>query len=394
MELKNGPVSFFKLFFLSLKTVNQAFGSVFFLLICVGLLCALIIALTVGAAFLFGPRIVGLMQIPLSLISSFVQIAAMLAIVALLGAKLEKQGLSPLQALRDSCLPALYLIADSILLSVVAGAVLFVAYFLGSFSAVLVTMFALGLVFLPIVFLQQALALRDEGPLSALHYCFELGKAHYLRILCNLVGLGLVGLLVVLGGICALKAWAPEQFTLISGLLATPQTAAMAPMLLSMQLMQLPKLTLLFVTIGGAFVYLFLYMFWQAFITALFLNLDYAHRGTQNRDLDGVVVEEHPAHGPAPVHAVAPEVGVKQASIRAQNAEDFAHHLDKVYDAKEHLAQALEQEEDRMPTILFDEEMAKQLEQAQQEMQKQKEQSAKNKEDNGPQSIKMSDKSL
>ncbi len=394
MELRNGPVSFFKLFFLSLKTVNQAFGSVFFLLICVGLLFALLIALSVGAAFLFGPHVVGLVKIPLSLISSFVQLAALLAIVALLGAKLEKQGLSPLQALRDACLPALYLIVDSILLSVAVGALLFVAYFLGSFSAVLITTLVLCFVLLPITFLQPVLVLRDEGPLSALCYCFELGKAHYLHILLNLIALGLVGLLVVLGGICALKAWAPEQFTLVSSLLATPQTAAMAPMLLSMQLMQLPKLTLLLVGVGATFVYLFLFMFWKAFVTALFLNLDYAHRGTQNRDLDGVVVEEHPAHGHAPVHAVAPEVGVKQASIRTQNAEDLAHHLDKVYDAKEHLAQALEQEEDRMPTILFDEEMAKQLEQAQQEMQKQKEQSAKNKEDNGPQSIKMSDKPL
>lgn len=394
MELRNGPVSFFKLFFLSLKAVNQAFGSVFFLLICVGLLLALLVALTVGAAFLFGPRVVGPMQIPVSIISAFVQMAAMLAIVALLGAKLEKQGLSPLQALRDSFLPALYFFVDSIILTLAMGLVLVVAYMLGSFKVLFIALLASCFALLPFIFLQPILALRDEGPISALSYCIELGKAHYLRILLNLIGLGLVGVLIVLGGICALKAWAPEQFNLVSSLLVSPQMAAMAPMLLSMQLMQLPKLTLLFISIGVAFVYLFLYMFGQSFVTALFLNLDYAQRGTQNRDLDGVVVKEHPAHGHAPVHAVAPGVGVKQVSIRTQNAEDLTHHLDKVYDAKEHLAQALEQEEDRMPTILFDEEMAKQLEQAQQEMQKQKEQSAKNKEDNGPQSIKMSDKPL
>ncbi len=393
MELKNGPVSFFKLLFLSFKTANQAFGAVFFLLICVCLFSALLVALPVGAAFLFGPRVAGLLKIPLSLILSFVQIAALLAVVALLGAKLEKQGVSPLQALRDGCLPALYWIVDSILLGAVVWGVLFLARSFGSMPVALVSVLGLGLVLLPLAFLPSVLVLRDEGPISALRYCFELGFAHSLRILLNFIGLGLLGLLVCLAGVCLLKSLAPEQFTLISSLLANPKMAAMAPMLLSMHLMQLPKLTLLFVIIGGGFVYLFLYMFVQAFITALFLNLDYEHRLTPSRGLDDIAPAEPPAakmH--APVHAVTPEVGIQKASIRTQEAEDFSQHLEEVYNPQEHLEQALAQEEDRMPTILFDEEMARQLEKAQQDMQKQN--SGENKQDNGPQSIKMSDKPL
>lgn len=395
MELRKGPMSFLNLLLLALKTTNRAFGSVLFLLICVGLLSALLAVLTVGAAFLFGPKLAMVLQIPVSFFSAFLQTSAMLAIVALLGAKLEKQGLSPLQALRGALLPTFYFFIDSIILTLVAVLVLGLAYMFGSSKMMLTAMLVLFLTFLPFIFLQPILVLRDEGPISAIGYCIELAKAYYLRILLNLAGLALLGLLVLLGGVCVLKALAPEQFSLISGLMTSPQMAAMAPMLLSMQLMQLPKLTLLLIAVGVALAYLFLYVFGQSFLTALFLNLDHDYNGSQTRDMGDVIAKEPPAvHGHSPVHAVSPQVGVKQASIHTLDAEDFSHHLDKVYDAKEHLAQALEQEEDRMPTILFDEEMAKQLEQSQQEMQKQKDQSTKNKEDNGPQSIKMSDKPL
>ena len=124
MELRKGPMSFLNLLLLALKTTNRAFGSILFLLICVGLLSILLAVLTVGAAFLFGPKLAMVLQIPVSFFSAFLQTSAMLAIVALLGAKLEKQGLSPLQALRGALLPTFYFFIDSIILTLVAVLVL------------------------------------------------------------------------------------------------------------------------------------------------------------------------------------------------------------------------------------------------------------------------------
>ena len=48
MELKNGPVSTFKLFFYSLKAANQAFGTVLALAVMIGFFVALLTGICLG----------------------------------------------------------------------------------------------------------------------------------------------------------------------------------------------------------------------------------------------------------------------------------------------------------------------------------------------------------
>ena len=120
-------------------------------------------------------------------------------------------------------------------------------------------------------------------------------------------------------------------------------------------------------------------------------------RSSLNRELENAMANAPVVPEPIqPSDAVMPDVMIKQASIRtdADADPDTARHLDQVYSAQEHLPQSLEQEEDRMPTILFDEEMAKQLAENEERMRLSKEQAAKRKEDDQQQSIKISDKPL
>lgn len=72
-----------------------------------------------------------------------------------------------------------------------------------------------------------------------------------------------------------------------------------------------------------------------------------------------------------------------------QNATQ--QHLNQVYspdNAK--VQQYMHQEEDRMPTILFDDDMAAEMAKNQEILEKQKEHSAHKQQDNGPDNIKLS----
>ena len=129
----------------------------------------------------------------------------------------------------------------------------------------------------------------------------------------------------------------------------------------------------------------------EAIFTALFLNLDYCHRPTKNRESD-VPLAALEAEKVETSKETA-EVGLVQTSVHTHTDEDTFRHLEQVYDAQEHLHLGKAEEEDRMPTILFDDEMAKQLTKTEENM-RQQQQKTNNPTDNGPESIKISDKPL
>ena len=86
-----------------------------------------------------------------------------------------------------------------------------------------------------------------------------------------------------------------------------------------------------------------------------------------------------------------PELKVTQASIQTDDTEteDLSEHLNQVYTPKpEDIVQY--GDEDRMPTILFDDEMAKQLQENQAQFAKRKKDDTQNDKKDGPDSIKMS----
>ena len=86
-----------------------------------------------------------------------------------------------------------------------------------------------------------------------------------------------------------------------------------------------------------------------------------------------------------------PEVQVTQSSIQTDDTETetLSEHLNQVYTPKpEDIVQY--GDEDRMPTILFDDEMAKQLQENQAQFAKRKKEDNADGKKDGPDSIKMS----
>lgn len=94
---------------------------------------------------------------------------------------------------------------------------------------------------------------------------------------------------------------------------------------------------------------------------------------------------------PQPSASKKPEVQITQSSIHTNetDTEDLAEHLNQVYTPKpEDVVQY--GDEDRMPTILFDDEMAKQLQENQAQFAKRQKEDNQNDKNDGPDSIKMS----
>lgn len=379
MELRKGPISVFSLIFNALKTANLAFGSVLSLFILILLCFALIIGILIGANFLLGPRWLMILYIPASVLMGFLNITFTMAVIQILAAKMEKRGYSAWESFTASLLPSLYFIASSLIIAVVFFAILFCAKLAHSSWVSTICLVVLALAALPFMFTQSVLALRDEGPISALKYSWELGSKNYFRILLVLITMVLCFTLFFLAVGCAVKAFAPQLIFMLAQYIN--------PFMFYFMTWQTFLLLVIIYAIG-----LYFYLFTQAVITGLFLNLDYTSRPTESRQID--MQAQTLQTKPAPGSNVMQEVSVTQASIKTDSMENTDQHLDQVYKAQEHLAQAIEQEEDRMPTILFDDDMARQLAAAEEQMRRQQEQSAKDKDDNEPKSVKMSDKPL
>ncbi len=384
MDIKNKPLSFFSLFFHSLKVANQVFGSVLALCLIILLISALIIAIVIGGAFLWGPKVLLPLMILASLLMSFLNMLFSTATIQIVAAKIEKRGFSAWEGLTGSIVPTFYIILSVLIITIPTQILLFAAKL--SHSDIIVALCSIALIFavLPFCFTMQAIALREEGPISALRYSWDLACKHYGRILLIFFGFTLFFIFIMLATVCVIKAFFPTLLLMLmsklnaSILMGYPGHAIIGALILFYALL------------------LYLYLVIQVAWTGLFLNLDYLSRSSLNRELESALAGDIP-QTPQPAETpVMPEVMIKQASVRtdAEADPDTARHLDQVYSAQEHLARALEQEEDRMPTILFDEDMAKQLAENEEKMRQHKEQAAQRKDEEDQQSIKISDKPL
>lgn len=377
MELKNGPISVFSLIFNALKVANQAFGSALALFLIILLIFGLTLGVMVGAHFLFGPRAVFILYIPVSVLMSFLNVVFLMAVVQIVAAKIEKHGYSAWESFTGSMLPAIYFILCILLINIVFSGIFYAAILSGSLLVIAVILVILAFASLPLVFTQSILALRDEGPISALKYSWDLGTKYYFRILFVLLTTGLLFVVCGLAAGCAVKAFAPQLLLFL-------------PYFHPSMLLLMGWKAVLVIIVAFALA-LYAYLFVQSVITGLFLNLDYSSRANDSRQSD-VQIELNTK--PTPGSNVMAEVAVTKESIKTDSMENTDKHLDQVYKAQEHLAHAIEQEEDRMPTILFDEDMARQLAATEEQMRRQQEQTAKDKDDNEPKSVKMSDKPL
>ena len=379
MELKKGPLSFSQLVVGGLQAANRAFGAALALFAIVFAITLLTTMVQAFGVWVF-PRYAFLIQIPLGLCLILLGIMTPLALIQILASKIEKTGESAWNCLTSCVLPAVYFVASSFLLAIPALLIMGAAFLSHSSLIVALCYIVLSFLMLPFIFVQHAIALRGETPVSALWYSWKLATHHYVRILLYLFGIGAVIFILLLSCLCVAKAFHAEWLG--------------NPMMLQMHLLALPKLYLLL----GSFIFFVVYVFglltFQAIITLLFLNLDYCHRQVKTREHDTPLVQA--AIGITDPVELLSEVKVKHASIETSVNENTISHLEKVYSAQEHLSQAVQQqEEDRMPTLLFDEEMIKKLAETERDL-KEKQEKEKNagEDPENPPSIKISNNSL
>ncbi len=383
MELRNGPVSIFKIIFYALKVANQTFGTVLGLLILMVVFVALLAGICFGVSTLINsPLGLTAITLPIPLLTAFLEVVFIVASVYILAACFEKRGTSAYESFRDCLVPAVYFIISSLLLAIVFYALLFGLRLLNSSAAMLLGALLLWLLFLPFCFTLQAIVLRNENPISALRYSWDLVTRNYLRMLWNILCLAVLWLFVILAVFSLCKALLPAPYASF----ASPQGLATLQVIAPLWLLQQPKL---YIILGGiilGLVSLYFFLFVQAIWTGLFLNLDYADRPVQSRELNS---QEGFAS-----QTVMPDVSIKQTSVQTSTDEAMASHMEQVYNAQDHLAQALQEEEDRMPTILFDEDMAKELAENEEKMRRHQEEAAQKKDLDEEKSIKISDKTL
>jgi len=376
MELKKGPLSIPLIIGCGLKAANQAFGAVIVLFIIVFLINLFAGFISALAMWIFHKYAIFL-QIPLVLVSALIGIMLPLALIKIIASKIEKTGLTAWESLMSSALQAIYFFLSSLILAIPAMLILVGAMLSRSALVVLVAYILLGLAMFPFMFVQHAIALRDEGPVSSLVYSWKLTTAHFGRVFLSIFTILLLFIVGILAIICLIKVFLPQLF--------------INPAMLQIQLMMLPKIYVFLGGIVAMALYAFILLSIQAIFTVLFLNLDYCHRQVKTREHDTPRVKA--TVGIVDSVVQEPEVKVKYASVASEATEDTIQHLEKVYNPQEHVPQILEQEEDRMPTILFDEDMAKQLAEHEQNLQEKK-QASNNPDDMDPPSIKISDKSL
>jgi len=288
------------------------------------------------------------------------------ACTRILAAKAEKTDESVSDAFFNSLVPTIYIVIFNILIGIVSGVCGIASAFIPIIGPLLflpvAIFFGLRLMFAPL-----AINLREQNPISAFSYSWELTSGRFFLLLgstlfVSLFYMATVGL-IAYGIIVGIPLYFADSFSLAH--LSIGWIFAFAVI---------------------ALILLFLFVAATAFFVLLFLNLDYG----ENRDtfaFPAQTAQPNQAFGvPSPngknavVFQEVPQVQVVKASVQseADNAE-LHQHLDKVYTPRPD--ETVESpEEDRMPTILFDDDMAKQLEERQNMWQK-KAAKAKKKED-------------
>lgn len=332
-------------------------------------------------------------------------------LLRIFGAKAEKTDESVSNSFSASVFPAVYMVVFNIFYGIcwVVFALLVAFFFRGSsfvddwtmqimthtatggtYASIVLTVLAVAAVPIYVgarlLYAPVAIAIREQGPIEALLYSFQLTSGT--RVLTSLGAMLIIMLLpmlfvgaVLYGGYVAIPLYFADSFNL----------AQLSPAWIG-------------VFAGLGIMYLAILLALPAFLVLVFLNQDYGHnrdsftpqaelklnsRETQVFGADNNILP------PGVGNIVRPEdvahVEVLKSSVSA-NAEDGVtqQHLQQVYQPKpEDLVQYTE-EEDRMPTILFDDDMARQIEQERTMWEnKQKQDKTQKGEDDAP-SVKMS----
>lgn len=365
----------FQLLLESFRLVNRSMGAI----------VAYLFASVLGGVLQIAFEWLGLPRFFISIFNGLYSLYLGVVLWRLLAAKAEKSGESISNSFSAAIFPSVYMLVFSIIAGVALAGLGIVAAFSRSLwvmGALAVIVFFFGIARL--IFAPLAIALREQGPVAAITYSWDLTGKNYPAV----IGMLLISSLLpplVMGGIgYALYVNIPLHFADSFNLAAlTPPWYVLGALL-------------------GLF-FIFLWFSMTAFIVLVFLNRDYG----DNRDSFVPLPEARLANQPTQVFGadnnvlpanlgmpVRPEevqgLSIVKASVKTSTDSDSAQeHLDQVYQQKkEDLIQY--EEEDRMPTILFDDDMARQIEENRQMWTVKKKEEEKPNEDNDGQTIKMS----
>lgn len=344
------PHSFIGLLVESFNLINRSFSE---LLIFAG--CALTGTLLLIALLFVNvhPFFITLLQM---IFSSFLGVV----LIRLFAARAEEDIVSLSDVAASSFLPTVYTIVYSLMWGVVGLACAVISKVLGNtLTAILAIPAGLVLFFFSIrlCFAPFAIAAREQNPIAALLHSWQLTSRRFFYTLGIIFISGLVPTLFILLVMYGLYVVIPLYFA-GSFNLAHP--------------------SILWICVGIVILlcWVGVWLSMAAYWVLVFLNLDYRdNRGAGLADRVAVdMPQPQLVQAPTPVvMQAAPttvrqpepqqqEVQIVRASVKTHESDDsIEKHLEQVYQPKPQ--DVIEYtEEDRMPTILFDDEMARQME--------------------------------
>ncbi len=393
MDFKKKPFNLFTLWIESFKLANKTFGAlvllVFLLVVFIALaLTAIVIVATklVLPGAMTGPFLAGISTATLMLIAGYIATFIFpCTLINMISARANKVGTALPECFWKALIPSFYLLLASIVIAIPTMVINWLIRSAGAsnLSLILTAVLIFG-IYIPSAFTAPAITLRGENPVSAIRYSMDLVFRRYFRSAILLFSIWLapfIGFAVAAGAlIVGIPLFFADSF-------------------------DITNLTVgwYIVFLAAALVYVFSLYFAVTANTLLFLNLD------QGLNRDGFEISDaEKLAGKAssmalPVTAGMPverpkddilnpneQVGMLTTVSPETNSMNVDEHLNQVYSPDNvKVQQYMHQEEDRMPTILFDDDMAK-------EMAKNKEMFASKRtktdtpEDNGPDNIKLS----
>ena len=364
--------NFFSLLLEAFRLLNRSGAAIFVLLLSV----LLVYGAIWGLAKLNVPLpLVKIMMWPLLIFCSSVFLRQ-------LGSKAQNEA----ESISNSCSAAVFPTIYAIIFLVLTVAALVLSAILLSFTrslplAILMYLLVLFLYF-RLFFVMPAIVLREQGPIAAAMYSWELTGHRWGTALGLFLFLLFAPTLLLSAVMYSLYVGIPlffaDSFNLMA--LTTPWYIAGC----------------------GLLVLWGLFCIWVAcFYVLVFLNLDYGDNRASFTPEEEVRLAAQPTQVFGAQNNILPpgfgktmqasdvteNLNVQQASLQT-HADEVHEHLEQVYTPKqtEHIEYA---DEDRMPTILFDDEMAKEFEENRQKWAVKQEQKEKPTEPDGG-SIKMS----
>lgn len=347
--------SFLALLVESFRLINRSFSVLLVFAGCAVVGYALLTALLLIKVH---PLLVSLLQM---LFSSFLGVV----LIRLFAARAEGDNISLSDTAAGSILPTVYTIIFGLMCGAVGLACAVIAQLLGkTVTAILAIPAVLALIFVMIrlVFTHIIIAAREQNPIAALLHSWQLTSGRFFYTLGILLISGILPTLflhaVGYGLYVAIPLYFPNSFSLVH-----------------------PSILWICVGIVILLCWIGLWLSMMAYLVLVFLNLDYQDNRSGGLADQAAINMPQPQMVQAPTSVImqsdseAPQTEAAQPQIQQPQEVQIVRASVKTHSSDESIEQHLEQvyqptsqdtveyaEEDRMPTILFDDDMARQME--------------------------------